>query len=218
MNTVGDLGRRVAERRHDLGLTTQEVATRAGMDPHYLGRLERSPAPQLPGSALWRLAAALDTSVAALTGSGMEAPPGRADPSERPVLEPLSPEECRTLIAPGGIGRVLFVESGVPVALPVNYRSIGEDVVFRTEEGASVLAHLPEQDVSFEVDHLDEALAEGWSVLISGRGRTVIERAEHERVQALDVAPWAGGARDIYVRIAPDRVTGRRIRRRSGGG
>ncbi len=219
MSTVGDLGRRVAERRHELGLTVKEVATKAGMDPQYLRMVEESPAPQLSRSALWRLAAALDSSVDVITGSGMVAPPGRDAPhGPRPLLEPLTIDECRALVGPGGVGRVVFVDDGVPVALPVNFRVLEDDILFRTEAVSTVLAALPEQRISFEVDHLDEALTEGWSVLITGNGRTVVDPIERDQVRALDVSPWAGGERDTFVRLAPDQVTGRRIRRRSGDG
>jgi len=210
--TAGDLGRRVAERRHELGLTVEEVAAKAGMDPHYLRMVEDSPAPQLSRSALWRLAAALDSSVDVITGSGMMAPPGRVGPLGRPSLASLTVDECRALIAPGGIGRVVFVDAGVPVALPVNFRMLGDDIVFRTEAASTVLAILPEQRISFEVDRLDEALTEGWSVLVSGNGRVVVDRAEHEQMKTLAVTPWAGGERDTFVRLATDRVTGRSIR------
>ena len=219
MSTVGDLGRRVAERRHELGLTVKEVATKAGMDPQYLRMVEESPAPQLSRSALWRLAAALDSSVDAITGSGMVAPPGPDTPQgQRPLLESLTIDESRALVAPGGVGRVVFVDGGVPVALPVNFRVLGGDILFRTEATSSVLATLPEQRISFEVDHLDEALTEGWSVLITGNGQIVVDLIEREQVMALGVSPWAGGERDTFVRLSPDQVTGRRIRRRSGGG
>lgn len=216
MNTVGDLGRRVKERRTELGLSVEEVADRAGMDVHYLALLEGSPSPQLSRSALWRLAAALDSSVDVITGSGMVAPPGQGGPHGRPLLEPLTVHECRALIAPGGVGRVIFIDRGVPVALPVNFRVLGEDILFRTEAASAVLAQLPEQRISFEVDHLDEALTEGWSVLTSGHGRVVVDPTEREMVKTLDVSPWAGGVRDTFVRLVPDRVTGRRIRGRSG--
>lgn len=218
MSTVGDLGRHVAERRHELGLTIEEVAARAGMDPNYLFMVEGSPAPQLSRSALWRLATALDSSVDGISGSGMAAPPGRGRPQGRPLLEALVVEECRALVAPGGIGRIVFVDGGIPVALPVNFRILGDDIIFRTEAASTVLAHLLEQKVSFEVDHLDEALIDGWSVLISGTGRVVVDPTEYELVKSLDVSPWAGGGRDAFVRLVPDRVTGRRIRRGSGDG
>ena len=215
MSTAGDLGRRVTERRLELGLNPEEVATRAGMSTTYLRALEASPSPELPRAALWRLAAALETSVEFVTGSGMDEPPGRAKPSDRPLLESLSVDECGALVAPGGVGRVVFSNDRGPVALPVNFRMLAENVVFRTEPDSGLLLILPNGDISFEVDHLDEALTEGWSVLLSGEGRAVVEPSEYEQVESLGIAPWAGGRRDTYVVLAPIQVTGRRIRRRS---
>jgi len=218
MSTVGDLGRRVAERRRELGLTQDEVATRAGMSSTFVHILESSPSPQLSRAALWRLAAALDTSVDAITGSGMEASPGRGRPPVQPHLEALSIAECRGLLRPGGVGRVVFSIGPGPVAFPVNFRMLGDHVVFRTEPDASLLSALADQAISFEVDHLDEALTEGWSVLFTGEARKVVDAAELERAQSLGIAPWAGGQRDTYVVLVPHEVTGRRIRQQSGHG
>ena len=63
--------------------------------------------------------------------------------------------------------------------------------------------------VGFEVDHIDDATSEGWSVLATGRvkGADATERAELTR---LGLEPWAGGYRDIYVLIQVDTITGRR--------
>jgi hypothetical protein len=163
------------------------------------------------------LAAALETSVDNLSGSGMEAPPGRADPSTRPNLEPLSDHESEALVAPGGVGRFVFSDDRGPVALPVNYRVLDGDIVFRTESDASSLANLAGETVSFEVDHLDEALTEGWSVLLTGISRVIVLPAELEQARSLDIGPWAGGDRDTFVRLIPQVVTGRRIRHRSSG-
>lgn len=218
MTNVGDLGRRVAERRRELGLTPGEVATRAGMSESYVQAIEANPSPQLTRAALWRLAAALETSVDLITGGGMDAPPGRAHPSDRPVLESMSVDECRTLVTPGGIGRVVFSNDRGSVALPVNFRMLGHDVVFRSESDSPVLSAITDGEISFEVDHLDEALTEGWSVLFSGEGREIVDATEHEQAEALDITPWAGGQRDTYVALVPDIVTGRRIRGSSGHG
>ncbi|SDH96608.1 Helix-turn-helix domain-containing protein, partial [Sinosporangium album] len=38
----GDIGRRVARRREDLGLTREQLAERTGMDPGYLAYLEEN--------------------------------------------------------------------------------------------------------------------------------------------------------------------------------
>jgi hypothetical protein len=93
----------------------------------------------------------------------------------------------------------------------------GDDVIFRTSGSSGVGADIQvnaalAQRVSFDVDHLDDALGEGWSVLLSGTARVVTDPAELDRVKALDIEPWAGGERDVYVRLVPTEITGRRIR------
>ncbi|HTT87730.1 MAG TPA: helix-turn-helix domain-containing protein, partial [Acidimicrobiales bacterium] len=95
VGVVGDLGRRVAERRGELGLSVDVVARRAGMDPDYLAHLERSPSPQLSRAALWRLAGALETTTETLTGARTQAPPGGTDPSAPPILRALEQVACR---------------------------------------------------------------------------------------------------------------------------
>lgn len=213
MSNVGDLGRRVLERRRELGLSSQEVAVRAGMDPAYFEKLEARAAPQLARGGLVRLAVALETTVQAISGAGTLAPPGQRDPAGRPVLAPLDHSDCHTLISPGGVGRVVFAAPRGPVALPVNFRMLDGDVVFKTAPMPALASALERGTVSFEVDRIDEALVEGWSVLLSGRGHLVVDPKEREQVEKLGVAPWAGGERDTYVRIVPAEVTGRRIRR-----
>ena len=212
MSNVGDLGRRVAERRRELGLSPEDVADRAGMDPAYLRMLETSPSPQLSRPALWRLAAALETTVDSITGGGTQAPPGRGRPGARPALDTLDRDECRELIRRGGVGRVVFTEPRGPVALPVNFRILDDDVVFRTMSDSPLVAPVRQERISFEVDHLDEALTEGWSVLISGSAHVVDDPDELAQAESLGVAPWAGGPRDTYIRIVTGEVTGRRIR------
>jgi len=209
---AGDLARRVGERRRELGLTEDEVAERAGMDPSYVRALEERADPRLSGSAMLRLAAALETTVAALSGAAQLRPPGTDDPSGRPTLETLSVEECDGLLGRGGVGRIVYHEPRGPVALPVNFKMLAGDVVFRTTASSPLLS-ATQEPTSFEVDHVDDALGEGWSVLLSGQAHRVAEEAELEAVRGLDIRPWAGGERDVYVRMHPSKVTGRRIRR-----
>jgi hypothetical protein len=47
-------------------------------------------------------------------------------------------------------------------------------------------------------------------VLVQGPAHHVTED-ELEQVTGLQVDPWAGGERDLYIRIASFQVTGRRI-------
>jgi hypothetical protein len=66
--------------------------------------------------------------------------------------------------------------------------------------------------VSFEVDRVDDVLAEGWSVLVTGRAEVLTAASDLARAGRLRITPWAGGERDCYVRITPGQVSGRRIR------
>jgi nitroimidazol reductase NimA-like FMN-containing flavoprotein (pyridoxamine 5'-phosphate oxidase superfamily) len=82
---------------------------------------------------------------------------------------------------------------------------------FRTAPDG-LLARYADAQVSFEADHLDDALHEGWSVLVHGHAHEVKdERAVKHLEDGTHLEPWAPGARDVYVRIVPTRITGRRI-------
>jgi transcriptional regulator with XRE-family HTH domain len=213
METGGDLGRRIVERRSELGLSRAETARLAGMDETYLTSLERSPSATPSRAALWRLASALSTTVEGLTGAGQLSPQGHAPPSRRTVLDEIDEATCRELVAPGGVGRVVYVDGDVPLALPVNFRTMDGDVVFRTASRSLLVADPPDP-VSFEVDHVDDALSEGWSVLMTGSLRQVADPVEQARIDALGLEPWAREDRDAYLRLSPRSTTGRRIRAR----
>jgi transcriptional regulator with XRE-family HTH domain len=211
----GDLGRRVVQRRRDLGLSRDELAQRVGMAASYVEYLEDQSA-QVPLISVARLASALDTSVDELLGGAVELPPGQRRPAAHPSLETLNERECRRLLAAGGVGRFVFTTQRGPVAVPVNYRMVEGDVVFRTAEDTSLTAVSETEPVSFEVDHLDEAMSEGWSVLVTGRVRRV-SADEFRQLETLGIEPWAGGERTVYLRLEPREVTGRRIRTREDG-
>lgn len=196
-------------------MSEEVLAERARVNRAYLFSLEHSPSPHPSGAALRRLAVALGTTVQGITGGGELRPPGRARPHGLPQFEALEPTACRDLIADGGVGRFVFSSERGPVALPVNFALLDGDVVFKTATGTSIEQGVAGGAVSFEVDHLDEALAEGWSVLVSGRARVVTDPAELARAAALGISTWAAEDRDVYVRLETAEVTGRRIRRRS---
>jgi nitroimidazol reductase NimA-like FMN-containing flavoprotein (pyridoxamine 5'-phosphate oxidase superfamily) len=206
----GGVGRRVAQRRRDLGLSREQLAERARMAAPYVEYLEDQTA-RVPYASVARLALALNTSAEELLGGAAELPPGQRGPAGQPRLETLSERECRRLLAAGGIGRLVFIADRRPVALPVNYRMLEGDVVFRTAEGTSLTGVSDAEPVSFEIDRVDEAMSEGWSVLVTGRLRRV-SPDELRQLEKLGVEPWAGGQRSVYLRLEPREVTGRRIR------
>ena len=206
----GDLSRRIAQRRAELHLSQAQVAARAGLSLRYVEYLERYPA-RPTAAALRQLAAALRTTPAALLGGGANVPPGQCRPAGLRAVSKLMGAECRRLIAPGGVGRIAFGSLSGPVVVPVNFAVLADTIVVRTAEGTVIDGHAGEQ-VALEVDHIDEALCLGWSVLVRGPAHRVASPAELRRLQEdAAVWPWPGGEREVYVRIVPREITGRRI-------
>lgn len=127
------------------------------------------------------------------------------------ALRTLSPAECFALLEGGGIGRVGFAATDGIMMFPVNYAAIGKTVIFRTAPD-TLLAAYAEGQVSFEVDSLDQARREGWSVLVHGHAHKVTDERTVKQIEdRMHLEPWAGGARDVYVRIVPTRISGRYI-------
>jgi nitroimidazol reductase NimA-like FMN-containing flavoprotein (pyridoxamine 5'-phosphate oxidase superfamily) len=147
------------------------------------------------------------------------AEPGSETASRRPVLEELDEAECLRLITPAGIGRIAYSGRYGLTVLPVNYKLHQGAIVFRTAQDSPTdedlrtgIAHA-EYKVAFEIDQIDTAAREGWSVLIQGPVHHVESEAERASVLEAGLESWPGGDRELFLRITPSRVTGRRIRR-----
>ena len=206
----GDISARVSRRRQELKLSRQMLATRAGMSGSYVAYLEEHPA-RPTAAALTQLAVALETTPEALLGTGTSRPPGQGRAGGGRVLQTLTPAECYDLLSPGGVGRVVFTPADCPVVLPVNFAMVAKTVVLRTGVDTQLAACL-DCKAGFEADRLDEALSQGWSVMVTGRAVRVKKEEQVRHLEACtDLQPWAGGARDVYVQILPTRISGRRI-------
>ncbi len=138
------------------------------------------------------------------------------------VLEELDEAECMRLIAPGGIGRLVFAGRYDLTVLPVNYKMHNGAILFRTaaqgttdEDLRTGIDHA-EYRVAFEVDQFDSDAREGWSVLVQGPAHHLDSESEQAEAMTVGVVPWAGGDREHFIRITPARITGRRIRRSAG--
>lgn len=206
----GDVGRRVAHRRGQLGLSREQVATKTGIAANYLEYLESRP-DVIELETITKLAGALGTSIWHLLGGGLDLPPGQAPPAASPVLEELEPWQCWAKLAPGGVGRIALTTPDGPQVVPVNYHVLDGSVLYRTTVH-SLPARAVGTKVAFEVDRLDEAFSSGWSVLVTGSAQAVTEPEAIEWLgKHADPKPWAGGPRDTWVRISPRRITGRQV-------
>jgi len=133
------------------------------------------------------------------------------------AIETLDEDECLRLIAPGGIGRIAYSSRFGPAVLPVNYKLHDGAIVFRTAEHSPLDEDLrtgiadADYVVAFEIDDIDISERAGWSVLIQGAAHRVDSEAERDSAAQAGVEPWPDGERELFVRITPSRVTGRRI-------
>jgi nitroimidazol reductase NimA-like FMN-containing flavoprotein (pyridoxamine 5'-phosphate oxidase superfamily) len=133
------------------------------------------------------------------------------------VIEELDEAESLRLISAGGIGRIAYQSRFGPAVLPVNYQWHDGAIVFRTARHSALDQDLDtgiaggDYKVAFEIDEIDTDGRQGWSVLIQGPAHHVSED-ERESAERAGVEPWPAGDRELFIRIVPDRVTGRRIK------
>jgi nitroimidazol reductase NimA-like FMN-containing flavoprotein (pyridoxamine 5'-phosphate oxidase superfamily) len=134
------------------------------------------------------------------------------------TMEELDEAESLRLISAGGIGRIAYLSRFGPAVLPVNYKWHDEAIVFRTTRHSALDEDLQtgiaggDYIVAFEIDEIDEPGRQGWSVLLQGPAHHVEAEAERKSAEQAGVEPWPAGDRELFVRIVPHRVTGRRIK------
>jgi nitroimidazol reductase NimA-like FMN-containing flavoprotein (pyridoxamine 5'-phosphate oxidase superfamily) len=132
---------------------------------------------------------------------------------DRNGLEVLGRDECLRLLATATIGRVGLSSAALPSVLPVNFRLVGDRVLFRTGRGSKLDAATRNAVVAFEVDDFDLMDHTGWSVVVVGvaRDMTDDEVAELDARDRVRVARWVPGPDDRMVAVFCELVSGRRI-------
>jgi hypothetical protein len=93
----------------------------------------------------------------------------------------------------------------------MNYTLVSEAVIFRTGLDTQAAHKLFDHPIAFEVDHVDEFLQTGWSVLVVGNAQPMDEAS----LLLLDVGqspqPWPEGRRALVVQLPLTMMTGRRV-------
>ncbi|MYS87816.1 helix-turn-helix domain-containing protein [Embleya scabrispora] len=210
----------VRSRRRGLGLTLRQLARHADLPVTWLEELEAGSAP-VSHAALASVAGALGTSAERLLSGAVDAPPNHAptDPStpapDTRELVVMTEEECRARLLLHEVGRVAPAMTPEPFVLPVDYLIDRGDVVFRSVAGSHP-AELVGR-VAFEVDDLIRFARWGWSVLIIGDAEPVTDPTDVDRLTAALPPTWSDGTRELWTRIHPGAITGRRLRPRLGG-
>jgi nitroimidazol reductase NimA-like FMN-containing flavoprotein (pyridoxamine 5'-phosphate oxidase superfamily) len=134
------------------------------------------------------------------------------------VIEELDEAQSLQLIRAGGIGRIAYASRFGPAVLPVNYKWHDGAIVFKTARNSAMDEDLQtgiaggDYTVAFEIDKIDIDGRQGWSVLIQGPAHHVEGETERQSAEQAGVEPWPGGERELFLRITPHRVTGRRVK------
>jgi len=130
---------------------------------------------------------------------------------DRNGLEVLDRDECLRLLAGARLGRVGITSGALPVILPVNFRVVGNEILFRTAHGTKLEAATRGAVVAFEADAMDPIDHTGWSVMVTGVARQVTDPDELVALQADRVARWAPRGDACVVAVSTELVSGRRI-------
>ncbi len=210
-----DLGRRLAAFREALGMSREELGRRCGANGNYIAYLEEHAASPATGT-LVRVADVLGVTVDDLTGASADQVRGRAPARHDTALVTLDEEECRMLLGTHGVGRIAVFTAEGPAVLPVNYMVVaGTAIAFRTA-AETLAARAAGTEIAFEIDNIDDVTAGGWSVLAVGELQAVTDPEEIRHLTTTARShPWAGGPRTHWMKLAPLRLTGRRVVHRS---
>jgi nitroimidazol reductase NimA-like FMN-containing flavoprotein (pyridoxamine 5'-phosphate oxidase superfamily) len=123
-------------------------------------------------------------------------------------LEVLGADECLQLLEGAHLGRIAITSGALPSVLPVNFRLVDGNVLFRTSPGSKLEAATANAVVAFEVDDFDPVAHTGWSVMITGIARAVDDPGG---VAAGSIPRWAPGRDEHLVEVVPRMISGRRI-------
>jgi nitroimidazol reductase NimA-like FMN-containing flavoprotein (pyridoxamine 5'-phosphate oxidase superfamily) len=124
----------------------------------------------------------------------------------------LSREECLALLPTVPVGRLVYTDRALPAVVPVNFVVDDSAVVVRTGAGSALAAAVRGSIVAFEVDEFDRSARNGWSVVVTGQARQVVDPHELEHLAGLALEPYAPG-RHHFVVVPVQLVSGRRIGR-----
>jgi nitroimidazol reductase NimA-like FMN-containing flavoprotein (pyridoxamine 5'-phosphate oxidase superfamily) len=130
---------------------------------------------------------------------------------DRNGLEVLDRAECLRLLDGRLIGRLGLTVGALPTVLPVNYRLVGDRVLFRTSVGTKLQAATTNAVVAFEVDDMDPLWHTGWSVVVTGVAREVTDPDELAVLEHANIPRWVPTGETRIVEVSTEMVTGRRI-------
>ncbi len=126
------------------------------------------------------------------------------------LIQKLTEEDCWELLPKEGLGRLVVTVGDRIDIYPINYLVDDHRVLFRTAEGTKLVELTIDNQVVFEVDHVDAA--SGWSVVVHGTARTLQTSAEIAFADGLELKSWVPTVKYNTVAISATEVNGRYVR------
>ncbi len=121
----------------------------------------------------------------------------------------LDAPSCWELLEQAELGRLAVIQNGYPEIFPVNYVVDGRHVVIETTRGTKYESAV-RGPVCFEVDGLDRAAGNAWSVVITGTC-TVVRDPDRSAALRSQLHSWHEGRKPYLLQVEPEWVTGRRF-------
>jgi hypothetical protein len=118
-----------------------------------------------------------------------------------------------SLLGSVSLGRIVFTARALPAIRPVSHLVDGDYVIIRTDRNSAIISELRADAsavVAYEADAIDVAEHLGWSVIVVGVARRVIDPDE-AAIYRRALRPWVSGAKDQVIAIHADMVTGFRL-------
>ena len=118
-----------------------------------------------------------------------------------------------SLLGSISLGRIVFTARALPAVRPVTHLVDGDHVIIRTDRSAAITSELRNHVgtvVAYEADAIDMTEHLGWSVIVVGVARRVIDPDE-AAVYRRALRPWVSGAKDQVIAVHAEMVTGFRL-------
>ncbi|WP_460492506.1 pyridoxamine 5'-phosphate oxidase family protein [Dactylosporangium cerinum] len=125
-------------------------------------------------------------------------------------MRALSRDRCLALLASVPVGRVVFSLRALPAIRPVNHLVDGNTIVIRSNLGgalASTATQIGPLVVAYEADTFDLAGHTGWTVVVTGAARLILDGERQARYERL-LQPWTDEPMNCVIGIDCDLVTG----------
>ncbi|WP_327002167.1 pyridoxamine 5'-phosphate oxidase family protein [Dactylosporangium sp. NBC_01737] len=126
------------------------------------------------------------------------------------TMRPLGRDRCLELLASVPVGRVVFSMRALPAIRPVNHLVDGSTIVIRSNLGGALASAATQSGgvvVAYEADTFDLDGHTGWTVVVTGAARLVLDPVRQARYERL-LRPWVDEPMNCVIGIDCDLVTG----------